>query len=251
MSSASYPPEAYCEADGRLWWERVRGDGPTGADGAAARAASWLRWNVNPGGRFRTSQLREVLGIRQEHFQRRLRELRGWGWVYVSSKEDPELGEECILEKYGWWPGSEDPRPKVASVSNKTRRAVFVRDGSRCVLCGRAAGEKYDDGGRVTLTVGHLRASAWGGGSHVDNLRTECRRCNESVKSDTGTVLDPDAVLASVKSLKKADRETLAHWIEQGGRSRSALDVAFDQVRLGGEPVKKKVIEYLMGIKRL
>src|SRR5699024_10761930 len=102
MEQREYPPEAYCD-DGRLWWDRKFGDGPRGADGSVPRMASWLRWNVELNGRFTTRAMREALGVDHEHFQRRQRELREkLGWKYLSSKEEPSLGDECILLEYGW-----------------------------------------------------------------------------------------------------------------------------------------------------
>ncbi|MCQ9330402.1 HNH endonuclease [Corynebacterium phoceense] len=239
FSGIEYPKEAFAP-DGVLWWESSK----RGATGAVPRMASWLRWNVEIGGRFTTRQLRETLGISNEHAQRRQRELRDYGWEYLSSKEEPSLGEDCILEKYGWWPG-EGPRPRRQQISSKLRRQVFERDGGRCVLCGRAAGEKYDDGSVVTLTAGHIIANSHGGAASLDNLQTECRVCNESARADTGSVADPGAVVEQVKSLKKADRMELLSWIRAKQRSRSPLDRAFDAYRLGGPNVQAAVLDYL------
>ncbi|WP_425429755.1 HNH endonuclease [Corynebacterium phocae] len=206
--------------------------------------ASWLRWNVEVGERFTTRQLRKVLNVKNEHAQRRQRELRDHGWRYLSSKEEPSLGEDCILEEIGWWPG-DGPRPKTTAISAKVRRQVLERDGGRCVICGRAAGEQYDDGSIVSLAAGHIRANSHGGKISLDNLRTECRLCNESVRADTGSAADPKAVLEQVKSLKKKEREELRYWIQAGQRTRTALDRAYDAYRLGGPRVQEEVVRYL------
>lgn len=240
----SYPPEAYCPLDNKLWWERGKDDGPVGACGSVPRMASWLRWNVELGQRFSTRELRTILGINDEHFQRRQRELRDLGWQYISAKEDPSLGEECELIAYGWWPG-QGPRPRKSTISSKLRRQVFERDGSRCVICGRAAGETYEDGSHVVLTAGHVVAQSHGGLARLDNLQTECRRCNESARADTGTAADPRAVLESVKALKFVDRMELLGWLKRGSRTRSQLDHVYDDVRLGGPAVRQAVMLYL------
>ena len=226
----SYPPDAYHPKTGKLWWELTPEDRVRGATGVKPRMASWLRWNVKPGERFNTRQLREALNSDHEHFQRRQRELRDWGWRYLSSKEEPSLAEDCLLEAYGWWPGEKD-KPKNSAISAKVRRKVFERDGARCVLCGRAAGDTYDDGTTATLTAGHIVPNALGGTATLDNLRTECRVCNESSRSDTGSVADPAAVVESVKQLRKADRVTLHDWIRRGQRTRTDLDRAYDDYR--------------------
>ncbi|WP_194785185.1 HNH endonuclease [Actinomyces haliotis] len=240
-----YPSSAVAP-DGKLWWDEHDQKIVPGTKGALPRMAAWLRWNVKPGERFSTRELRSVLGgMTQEHFQRRQRELRDYGWKYLSAKEDPSLGEECELLEYGWWPG-EGRRPGRSSISAKLRREVFERDGRRCVICGRAAGEEYEDGGRVVLTAGHVVANSHGGVASLDNLQTECRRCNESARADTGTPLDPAAVLEAVRNLKRAEKSTLLDWLSQGQRTRSKLDAVYDQVRLGGPQVRTAVVDYLM-----
>ena len=239
-----YPEDAFCPYDGKLWWDRSKDDGPKGASGSTPRMASWLRWNVQIGERFSTRELRAVLGIDDEHFQRRQRELREMGWRYLSAKEDPSLGEECELLSFGWWPG-EGPRPKKATISSKLRRQVFERDGGRCVICGLAAGEKYEDGSVVVLTAGHVIANSHGGSATLDNLQTECRRCNESARADTGSALDPQAVLESVKSLRFPERMELLDWLQRGSRPRTQLDRVYDTVRLGGPVVRETVLNYL------
>lgn len=244
--SRSYLKDAYHPEVGKLWWELTKEDG-VGNYGAVPRMASWLRWNVEPGERFTTRQLREVTNSKQEHFQRRQRELRDLGWKYLTSKEEPSLGEECLLVEHGWWPGLGD-RPKNSAISAKVRRQVLERDGARCVLCGRAAGEHYEDGTVVTLTAGHIRPNTLGGKAEIDNLRSECRVCNESARSDTGSVLDPESVLESIKELKKADRVKLLNWLQRGERTRSELDRVYDTVRLGGPKVRAMAMGYLEGM---
>ncbi|MBW3068328.1 HNH endonuclease [Actinomyces sp. 594] len=244
----TYPPDAYAN-DGVLWWEQHDQKIVPGSKGSLPRMAAWLRWNVKPGQRFSTRELRSVLGIDQEHFQRRQRELREYGWRYLSAKEDPSLGEQCELLEYGWWPG-EGPRPRRQAISAKVRRQVFERDGGRCVICGRAAGEYYEDGSRVVLTAGHVVANAHGGSASLDNLRTECRKCNESARADTGTAADPKAIVEAVRSLKRADQRVLLEWIRRGQRSRSNLDHVYDRVRLSGPAAKKAVVEYLQELEK-
>lgn len=248
MDERDYPTEAYYEGDGKLWWDRTASDGPRGATGAIPRVASYLTWNVLLDETFTTAQLRKVLGINDEHFQRRLRGLRELGWRYRTSKEDPSLGEECVLEQYGWWPGSDAPRPAKTAISDAVRREVFLRDGSRCVICGLAAGEAYEDGSRATMTLGHVKANALGGANAPENLRTECRRCNESVRWNTGSTTDPEAVVVAVRELPLADRRQLRSWIATGQRTRSRLDKVYDQVRLGGPEVQALVSEYLSSL---
>ncbi|MDQ1602429.1 MAG: hypothetical protein QOE01_274, partial [Actinomycetota bacterium] len=53
-----------------------------------------------------------------------------------------------------------------------TRRAVFARDGGRCVYCGGAA-----------TSIDHVVPRSRGGGHEWNNVVSACRRCNH-VKAD-------------------------------------------------------------------
>ena len=61
-------------------------------------------------------------------------------------------------------------RPKRAHIPAAVRRAVYERDGSRCLGCGTT-----DD-----LTLDHIVPWSHGGSDAEDNLRTLCRSCNSS-----------------------------------------------------------------------
>lgn len=249
MAARDYPEEAYAP-DGRLWWEEHDQKLVPRTKGAVPRMASWLRWNVKPGERFSTQELRRALGdVRQEHFQRRQRELKDYGWKYISAKEDPSLGDECELVEYGWWPGV-GPRPRRDSISAKVRRQVFERDGRRCVICGLAGGDHYEDGSLVVLTAGHVIAASHGGPSSLDNLQTECRRCNETARADTGSTVDPKALVEAVRNLKQSDRITMLGWLRVGHRTRTQLDRTYDDVRLAGPAAKAAVLDYLEEVER-
>ena len=63
-----------------------------------------------------------------------------------------------------------DDRPRI---SDKMRRAVYERDGYRCVRCGS----------RDDLTVDHVQAHSKGGASTLVNFQTLCKPCNLA-KSD-------------------------------------------------------------------
>ena len=66
------------------------------------------------------------------------------------------------------WSGSKWIRPAK-------RRAIYARDGHRCVYCGRHESELSD-----RLTLDHVAPVELGGGNGANNLVTACRRCNSS-----------------------------------------------------------------------
>lgn len=237
-----YPDAAYHKPTGKLWWELREGDpNSRGATGSRARMASWLFWNMEIGGTFTTKQLRRELQDDHEHFQRRQRELKKIGWKYITSKNVPDLGDVCILQEKGWWPGANEPKPAEDLIHANVRRQVFERDGRCCVICGRAAGEPQPDGSTTVLTVGHVVPSSHGGTATLGNLQTECSQCNETMRANTGAYANPLSIVEMVKDLRLSERKELFEWIELGSRQRSKVEDVYQQYRLGSPAVKSAV----------
>src|SRR6185503_1688094 len=63
-----------------------------------------------------------------------------------------------------------------AYVGKVKRRAVYERDGHRCVRCGSER----------DLTVDHRKPVASGGGAEIENLQTLCRSCNSRKEANHG-----------------------------------------------------------------
>lgn len=61
-----------------------------------------------------------------------------------------------------------------ASIDNKTRRAVYERDGFRCALCDSTDG----------LQIHHVKPRGEGGADHPMNLITLCWRCHAAAHGD-------------------------------------------------------------------
>lgn len=253
---ATYPPDAYI--DETLWWRLSKWPKSKRTFGDEPRIAAWLAFNKVVGDTFTTTELRDALGDRlsptsrnnNEHFQRRIRELRrpSDGWIFPSIKHDRTLQVgEYRLDKIGWHPAL-GPRPKPPNiVSAKTKRLVLARDGSRCILCGVGTGEPYP--GRLdsaaVMTVGHVHAGIFGGSSDISNLRTECSECNEGSRSDTGTPETSDSVLATIQNFKTEELKRLHGWATAGQRSRDRVDQAFDRIRALSPGDRDKVLSQL------
>lgn len=60
-------------------------------------------------------------------------------------------------------------------IRDSTRLGIYIRDGFRCVYCGRSAREL-----RMGLTLDHLVPVSLGGSNAPSNLVTCCRSCNSS-----------------------------------------------------------------------
>jgi hypothetical protein len=224
--------------NGVEWWKPgcVIGNRKLGAE---RRIASFLWFKLNVGDLFTMKLLREELGDGEdaeaaEQLNRRLRSLRKDGWILDSIKDDRSLPTDAYrLERKGKkiWLG--EPRENK-SISQRTRRLVFDRDGYRCVLCGIGGSEPYpgEPDSKAKLTVGHRLAQERSGSIDLENLRTECARCNEPLRHELRNPESLDEVLAEIRILRKTDLQLLLEWMQTGARSRSKLDRVYDRARL-------------------
>src|SRR5262245_22222716 len=90
-----YPRDAYTSS-GELWWNLRSWPDKRVKFGAATRMAAWLSFNAQIGEFLTMRQLRQSLGTgkranEDEHFNRRFRSLRKYGWIVHSSRDDGKL----------------------------------------------------------------------------------------------------------------------------------------------------------------
>lgn len=164
------------------------------------RIMEW--WRERVGEVVTTEQIREVSGIQSS--SRRIRELRQiYGWEIDSFRSHSDLKPS----EYRLAAAPANYKLKFSTgISSKLRSQVLARNNSICRLCGLAAGEKYEDGTRVTLQVDHIQPRDAGGSDEMDNLRTLCHRCNEGAKN---FLTAPSQTLRQLKGLvRNANRET-------------------------------------------
>ncbi|MDM7488688.1 HNH endonuclease [Rhodococcus sp. CSLK01-03] len=252
MTDQQYPAEAYAPT-GELWWTLQFHPGKKMPYGAERKIAAWLYFNKSVGSTFTMRELREALGAdnvpnNQEHLNRRMRQLRKLGWRLPSSQEVAGLKpDEYKVAEQGWHPGLGE-RPKTAGmIGARLRRQVFERDGNRCVICGVGRGEPYPDPppGVAVMSVGHRIPQEFGGTDDLDNLQTECKRCNEQVREEAGLPETLDEVYAEIKGLKRTEKTVLLQWLRSGRRLRSKVDTLYDRARRLSESEKETLIERL------
>lgn len=235
-----YSKNAY-NSSGELWWESK--SQKTGRPlGDERRMAAWLAYALEPGEIFTMPQLREALSLDgernvAEHLNRRLRELRVRdGWIIHSHNTDPTLAlGEYKVEKVGWHPGNGQPRPAARGISQRIRRLVLERDGRRCTVCGIGNSEPYpeDPDSKAVMTIGHIIPNSQGGSSEdLDNLRVECKRCNEPVRDSVVASESVVSILRDIVVLDPAEQGKLLVWLESGHRQRSELDKIYDRARM-------------------
>jgi len=236
---AKYPSDAYSPT-GELWWNvRIWPGKQKQKFGVEPQLAAWLNFNAKEGDILTLRRLRKELGeanhpVDDEHFNRRFRQLRKYGWSVLSSRDFAGLKQdEYRLDSIGRpiWLGKSQFIKKATSA--KVRREIFDRDGHRCVVCGVGAGECYPDDPtkRARLTIGHFVAGSLRGPNDRANLRTECSRCNEPAKEEVTRSESGLEIWPKIRNLGNADKVRLLHWMEQGQRSRDYVDCLFDQYR--------------------
>lgn len=240
-----YPPEAYAP-DGVVFWRSHYG--------AELKICAWLAFNRPVGTTFTMRELRAALGSGvandDEHLNRRLRQLRSRdGWVIPSNKDDGSIPVGTYrIDVVGWHPGLGTARASNTAISQAVRRRVFERDGRRCRVCNVGSGEEYpgEPGSSAVMTVGHIIAADDGGSSSdLNNLQTECKRCNEPVRQEIRVPKTLREVLPDVRNLKKVEKEKILSWLRAGQRSRDKLDVVYDDARRLSPTERAELIQKL------
>jgi len=203
--------------DGQLWWQK---------GGTTKKIASYLWFNVEIGSTFTMADVRKAVGIEEQtQSDRRLRELREQGWVITGYKDDSSLPMNTYrLEKRGQriWLGEKLDRDVI---SNRLRREVFNRDHNTCVICGIYAGDEYPDllGQTARMTVGHRIPNQRLGEATLENLQTECSRCNETIRNllDNPEIIED--VMPALDELSIEEISELHNWLTAGHRIPSNI----------------------------
>lgn len=200
--------------------------------GTMVRVALWLVQEVGEGSTFTKGQLRDAFpGISQ--VDRRLRDLRDYGWVILTNAEDATLtAEDQRFKEAGasvWDPASRRAAAPQKAVSAKERQAAMARDGYICTICGISGGEPYlDDSNQTAVLSVTRRKTVLPDGRESTLLTTECKRCRSGIGSSPARA---DDALAEIRALDPADQKRLARWIERGRRGTTALERAWNAYR--------------------
>ncbi|CAL9524916.1 hypothetical protein [Streptomyces sp. enrichment culture] len=207
--------------------------------GSKARAALWLVQEVGVGGIFTVAALREDFpDIAQ--IDRRMRDLRDYGWEIATSREDPELRpQERRFVKRGedvWVPGQAKTPSHKSSITSAQRAKVLQEDGYLCRTCGITGGEAYDDGVALAVLNVARRPVTLVDGGVTHQLVTECQRCGR------GTVersVHLPELLAKIEALAPLERSVLSGWVRNDKRTYSSLELLWALYRtLPGESRK-------------
>ncbi|MBE1532973.1 hypothetical protein [Actinomadura algeriensis] len=200
-------------------------DDPALKAGSMVRAALWLVQEVGEGNTFTKGQLRDAFpGVSQ--IDRRVRDLRDYGWSILANTEDASLTtEEQRLSKVGaavWDPKERRAAAPRNTLSAKEIRAVLERDDFLCTTCGISGGEEYPDApNRTALLSVTRRTTVLPDGREEVLLLTECARCRAGSSEAPARA---DEVAADIRILDPADQRRLSRWIERKRRVTTPLD---------------------------
>jgi len=195
--------------------------------GVMVRGALWLLQVVGEGNTFTKNELREAFpGVAQA--DRRIRDLRDYGWVVYSSAEDASLlREDQRFVRMGvpvWDSKSRRANAPGKGITARERQTVLRRDGYACTLCGIAGGEPYPDDPIMTAVLGVSARDVMGRDGLRKELVTECKRCRSGSAS---APLDPSAAVTLATELSASELRRLSRWIERGRRGATELDRAW------------------------
>lgn len=214
------------------------------AGGTMVRGALWLVQVVGEGNTFTKNQLRDAFpGVAQ--VDRRIRDLRDYGWVVFSSAEDATLlREDQRFVRVGvpvWDPKARRANAPEKTIGAKERQAVLARDGYMCTLCGIAGGETYPDDTVMTAVLAvSRRAITAADGRERQALVTECKRCRSGAAP---APLDVSDAVAAATELSPSELRRLRRWMERGRRGATELDRAWGAYLRVPREERKQVLE--------
>ncbi|MEU1895575.1 hypothetical protein [Streptomyces pristinaespiralis] len=200
--------------------------------GTMVRGALWLVQVIGEGNTYTKTQLRHAFpGVSQA--DRRIRDLRDYGWVLRTNSEDATLtAEDQRFVKAGvpvWDPAARRSAAPQRSVTNKEKQAVMARDHYMCTICGISGGEEYiDDSNQTAVLAVTRQETALPDGRLEILLVTACKRCRAGSE---GLPAQADEALAAIKALDTGDRRRVMRWIERGRRGSTPLDRAWNAYR--------------------
>lgn len=199
--------------------------------GTMIRGALWLLQEIGEGNSFTKEQIRDAFpGVSQA--DRRIRDLRDYEWVILTSSEDAALlAEDQRFVRAGVpvWDSAARRAAAPRAISNKDRLLAMERDDFMCTVCGISGGEPYiDDSNQTAVLSVTRRETVMPGGRRAVLLVTECKRCRAG---STSVISDATKVLTDLQSLESGDQRRLLRWMERGQRGSTPLERVWNAYR--------------------
>ncbi|WP_086867508.1 hypothetical protein [Streptomyces viridochromogenes] len=199
--------------------------------GTMKRVALWLVSVVGEGNTFTKEELRAAFpGVSQ--VDRRMRDLRDFGWRIDTNREDAGLdSHEQRFVKPGdpvWEPGRATRKSGTIAIGAARRREVLARDGYMCRSCGITPGETYAGTYEAAQLDIARRDVVKADGTKATELVTECKRCRVGGRLLTA---DLKKVLTAAAALGSAERSVLSDWVAADRREFSRLEQIWSDYR--------------------
>lgn len=212
---------------------RPKWNDPEFSAGTMVRGALWLLDAVGEGNVFTKEQVRDAFpGVSQA--DRRIRDLRDYGWKIFSSSDDATLDSDeqrFVSAGIAVWDPSARRQAQSKAITAKQRQAAMAADGFQCVVCGVGGGEAYPDSPNETAVLGTTRRPVrLADGSSAEQLVTECKRCRAG-DGPSRPSADLRRLIAEARNLEDGDRNRLHRWLERGRRGPTPLDRLWNAYR--------------------
>jgi hypothetical protein len=193
--------------------------------GTMKGAALWLVQVIGEGNTFTKAQLREAFpNVAQ--IDRRMRDLRGFGWKIDTNREDVSLAaseQRFIQRGTAVWEAGKATRA-ASTITQTQRHEVLMRDGYMCRSCGIGPGEAYPDtDATAQLDVARMKVRLPDGTQDLQ-LVVECNRCRVGSREP---VADLAELLTFVSKLPAIEKKMLAFWVDRDSRTFSAAEQAW------------------------
>jgi len=197
--------------------------------GTRIRTALWLLSEVGAGNTFTKEQHRAAFpGVAQA--DRRLRDLRDWGWVIHTSAQDAALNQDeqrFVAAGAPVWERGVEKTIEEVTLTSKQRMAVLAENDYQCALCGISGGECYPDAPHMTAVLGVSRRSVTDLEGQSETLfLPECKRCRSGKAEDS---CDIPLFLDKISRLGPSDQAMFAQWVKDG--RQGALDQFWSEFR--------------------
>ncbi|MFK0221795.1 hypothetical protein ACIQWN_26845 [Streptomyces vinaceus] len=211
--------------------------------GTMKRAGLWLVAVVGEGNVFTKEDVKKAFpGVSQA--DRRVRDLRDFGWRIDTNREDLTLGQHeqrFVAQGEPVWEPGKGTRP-ATSITDTQRREVLARDGHHCRSCGITSGETFP-GTYVSAQLDIARRPVLqADGTLVVEHVAECNRCRVGGR---GLTADLPGVLARLGRLGSMDRKTLADWMLADAREFAEVEHLWAAIRTLPADARNKVREAL------
>jgi hypothetical protein len=193
------------------------------------RVALWLVQEVGAGELFTKTQLRDSFPDTAQ-VDRRMRDLRRFGWRIDTNREDPTLDaseQRFVVQGDPVWEPGRATRPGEA-VTSTQRYELMTRDGHKCRSCGIGPGETYPGTQIISQLDVARRAVRMPDAKTTMQLVIECNRCRVGGRDFTADLAD---VLSRIDALPMYEKRMLSSWVDQDQRSFSEVEALWAAYR--------------------